>query len=409
MGSKSGGGGGMQTVTQKTELPGWVQDAGQRNLAKAYEVSANLLGPYEGPRYAGITQGAQGNIAALQNNVGSTNPAYALAQNTTANAANYEPGMVQPNFLSQTDLNPYMNPYTDSVVNYGLRALDTQRQQALNGIGDQAIRNRAFGGSRQGVMEGMTNAGAALNAGNLASQLMSQNFSQAQANATGDINRAMAAQQANQAAGLQGGNLRINAANQLGSLAGQGQEAFLSGSRAALAGQGMIQGDQQAQYDAARQAFMEAQQFPLQQLQIPLMALGQTPYGQTVTTTGPAQQQPSSSGLMQGLGAASSGIGLLGGIGSMAAAPGMSSMAGLMSLLPFSDETEKTDIKKVGKDQETGVTMYAYRYKGDPKTYPKVIGPMAQEIAEKYPDQVHKVGGKLAVNLGFPSMRKAFN
>ena len=63
MGSKSGGGGGMQTVTQKTELPQWVQDAGQQNLAKAYEVSANLLGPYEGPRYAGITQGAQGNIA----------------------------------------------------------------------------------------------------------------------------------------------------------------------------------------------------------------------------------------------------------------------------------------------------------------------------------------------------------
>ena len=129
MGSKSGGGGnGMQTVTQKTELPQWVQDAAQKNLAKSYEVSANMLGPYEGPRYAGITQGAQGNIAALQNNVGSTNPAYALAQNTTANAANYEPGMVQPNFLSQTDLNPYMNPYTDSVVNYALSTRSDSRR-----------------------------------------------------------------------------------------------------------------------------------------------------------------------------------------------------------------------------------------------------------------------------------------
>lgn len=403
MGSKSGGGGGgMQTVTQNTELPQWVQDAGQQNLAKAYEVSANLLGPYEGPRYAGITQGAQANIAALQNNVGSTNPAYALAQNTTANAANYEPSMVQPNFLSQTDLNPYMNPYTDSVVNYGLRALDTQRQQALNGIGDQAIRNRSFGGSRQGVMEGMTNAGAALNAGNLASQLMSQNFSQAQAGATGDINRAMAAQQANQAAGLQGAGLRVGAANQLGSLAGQGQEAFLSGLRAALAGQGMIQGDQQAQYDAARQAYMEAQQFPLQQLQIPLMALGQTPYGQTVTTTGPAQQQPSSSGLMQGLGGLSSLVGIGGGLfGAGGMFPG--------ALAALSDENEKTDMKKVGRDPDTGLNLYAYRYKDDPKTYPKVVGPLAQDIAKKYPDQVRDVGGKLAVNLGFPSMRKAFN
>ena len=315
MGSKSGGGGGgTQTVTQKTELPGWVNDAAQKNLAKAYDVSANMLGPYTGPRYAGITDGAKANVASLQSNVGSTNPAYALAQETAANAANYQPGMVQPNFLSGTDLSPYMNPYTDSVVNYGLRALDMQRQQALNGVGDQAIRSKAFGGSRQGVMEGVTNAGAAMNAGNLASQLMSQNFNQAQAAATGDINRAMAAQQANQSAGLQGAGLNLNAANQLGALAGQGQEAYLSGIRSALAGQQMIQGDQQAQYDAARQAYTEAQQFPLQQLQIPLQALGMTPYGQTQTTTGPAQPQQSSSGLMQGLGGLSALVGIGGGL-----------------------------------------------------------------------------------------------
>ena len=56
----------------------------------------------------------------------------------------------------------------------------------------------------------------------------------------------------------------------------------------------------------------------------------------------------------------------------------------------------------------SGLDLYAYRYKGDPKTYPKVVGPMAQDIAKKFPDQVREVGGKLSVNLGFGPMKKAF-
>lgn len=38
----------------------------------------------------------------------------------------------------------------------------------------------------------------------------------------------------------------------------------------------------------------------------------------------------------------------------------------------------------------------------------KVVGPMAQDIAKKYPDQVKEIGGKLAVNLGFGPMQDAF-
>ena len=52
--------------------------------------------------------------------------------------------------------------------------------------------------------------------------------------------------------------------------------------------------------------------------------------------------------------------------------------------------------------------MYAYRYKGDPKTYPKVVGPMAQDIEKKYPEAVTEVAGKKAVDMQFPSMLKAF-
>lgn len=294
---------GQQTTTQKNQLPQWVQEAGQKNLAASYQVADNMMGPYEGPRVADMTQGQQANIGLLQNNIGATNPAFALAQNTAGGLTNYNPSQVQAQTLAGTDLSSYMNPYTQNVIGSGLQAIDLQRRQALNQVGDQALKTGAFGGSRQGVQEGVTNSGAAMQAGTLASQLMGQNFSQAQAAAQGDITRNLAAQQANQSAGLQGAGLNLSAAQGLGSLAGQQQQNFLGGLTAAMTGQDLAQQQNQAQIAAQQQAYQEAQQFPLQQLQIPLQALGQTPYGQQTTSTGPG---PQGNGLATGLGAAAS-------------------------------------------------------------------------------------------------------
>jgi hypothetical protein len=67
--------------------------------------------------------------------------------------------------------------------------------------------------------------------------------------------------------------------------------------------------------------------------------------------------------------------------------------------MAMSDRTTKTDIKKLGKDPASGIDMYAYRYKGDPKSYPKVVGPMAQDIEKKYPTVVKKIGGKRVIDI----------
>lgn len=373
-----GGKGGSQTTTTEVKLPQWVQDAAQKNLNASYQVSANMLGPYSGQRVADLPSGQLANINALQQNVGATNPAFAYAQNAAAGLTNYQPGQVNPGQLSGTDLSSYMNPFTQSVIQSGMNAIDAQRMQALNQVGDQAIRAGAFGGSRQGVVEGVTNAAAANQAGQLASQLMAQNFGQAQAAAQNDINRNLQAQQLNQQAGLQGAGLNLSAANQLGNLAGAGQQSFLSGLQAALAGQQALQGQNQNVLDAQRQYYTEQQQFPLQQLQVPLQALGVSPYGSTTTQSVPTTGSPFLSGL--------------GGIMSLFGGGGF-----------FSDKNEKTDIKKLGRDPATGLDMYAYRYKGDPKSYPKVVGPMAQDIEKKYPGSTAKIGDRMVVkgSLGF--------
>jgi hypothetical protein len=47
-----------------------------------------------------------------------------------------------------------------------------------------------------------------------------------------------------------------------------------------------------------------------------------------------------------------------------------------------SDRHLKTDIQKVGTHPPTGLDLYSYRYKGDPKSYPKVTGPMAEDAMQ---------------------------
>jgi hypothetical protein len=169
----------------------------------------------------------------------------------------------------------------------------------------------------------------------------------------------------------------------LGNLAQQTQQAGLTDVGAISAVGGQRQALEQQQLQDAYRRFAEERDYPTQALNMRLAALGATPYGQTSTTTAPGQ---GGSNLLAGLGGAGS------------------FMAGAAQLLPFlglSDERMKTDIKKVGKDEDTGLNLYSYRYKGDPKTYPKVVGPMAQEVEKKFPEMVKEVAGRKAVEGNF--------
>jgi hypothetical protein len=302
------GGGGTTTQVNKTEYPEWVQEAGRKNLAAAYDISNTMLGPYEGQRVANMAPGQLSAIGSISNNYAMAQPAFAQAQMMAAQSGQYQPQQVTPGYLANADLSAYMNPYTKNVIDTSLEALNTQRQTNLNQAYADAVRAKAFGGSRQAIQEGVVNAAAQQQAGQLAANLYGQNFQQAQAAAQADIARNLQAQQLNQAAGLTGAQVGIQGAQTLGGLAGAGQEAFLTGATGALGAQSLIQQQQQAQLDAARQAYAESQQFPLQQLQIPLTALGASPYGGTQTQTGTGG---SSSGLLTGLGAASSAATIL--------------------------------------------------------------------------------------------------
>lgn len=371
----AGNSGSTQTVqTQnQVELPAWITAAAQSVMSQADDVASTI------PKYqvAPLSDTTKQNIGSLASSVGGTNPAFQTAMQGTQGVAGYTPQQVTPGFLSGTDLTPYLNPYTQDVIDKTMPLIDQQRQAANNQTADLASKTGAFGGSRQGVAEGVNNAQSGLYAGQLGAQLNQANFGQAQAAAQSDLQRSLTAQQSNQAAGLQGANLQLGANQQLGNLAAQGQTANLQSLMASLGGQQQLQQQQQAELDAPTQD-------ALRRLQIRSSTLSGLPYGQTNTSTqtGPG---PTSNPWLTGLGALGTAAGIAGSIASI------------------SDRTMKTDIKKVGKDEKTDLPLYSYRYKGDPKTYPKMVGPMAQDAQKKYPDQVLEIGGKLAVRSSFLS------
>ena len=77
------------------------------------------------------------------------------------------------------NINSYMNPYYEQVINSTFGRMDTNRDKTLGMIGDQAEAAGAFGSGRHGVMEGEFLAGDQLNRAQMSGDLMARGFTDA--------------------------------------------------------------------------------------------------------------------------------------------------------------------------------------------------------------------------------------
>ena len=235
---------------------------------------------------------------------------------------------------NMADINRYMNPYTQNVTKNTLADLETGRQNAVRQIAQQAGAAKAFGGSRQGVVEAQTNIGFGDTAGKLLAQLNEQAYNNAMnaqqqdlarqqqaamqnaaqrtsasqfgagamnqaqlsnaasrnAMAQFNANLAQQAALANQGAGLAGAQFRLGAANQLGNLGMQQQGLRMSGAQAVMGAGGARQQLEQARLDAARN-------IGLQRLGIVQGALGMQPANLGGITTQPTYRNQAAGAL----------------------------------------------------------------------------------------------------------------
>lgn len=201
-------------------------------------------------------------------------------QRTTNEAARL--AMIEAGFTPQQAaqyMSAYQNPYETNVVKNALADLENQRQIARQAGQAKAIAARAFGGSRQGVAEALTEQEYTRQARQLADDLRYKGF----------ITAAQLAQQ-DAARALQGAGIRQAAIGQLGALGAQQQNLGMTGAQAVMSAQQQRQALAQARLDAARN-------LELERLGIRQSALGLQPANLGGTSTSPIYRNTSASAL----------------------------------------------------------------------------------------------------------------
>ena len=309
------------TTTSTSSIDPQIKEAFLANFQQAQGVAGAL--PVQ--QFAGYNPMYQAGEEALVN-TGLAGPGISgtdLAAQMAAYGGVYQPAQLtaQQTNLGLTgpgSISSYMNPYTSAVRTNALADLESARRAAIQQTGERATQARAFGGSRQGVAEALTNQGFAKQAATLGTTLNEQAFNQAMAMQQADIARRSAADIANQQAGLQGAQLRLGGASQLGNLAAQQQALRLGGAQAVMAAGGARQALDQQQMDAIRN-------IGLQRLGVVQSSLGAQPANLGMVATTPYSQNVGA-GLLGGALAGSQLAGTLGltagtgaGLGALAA------------------------------------------------------------------------------------------
>lgn len=296
---------------------------------------------------AGDIYGRLGSFTPTGMQAAQVGPAQTM-QGVGAVQAAQAPGQIQVGQLATTNLQPYMSPYQQQVIEAGQADIERQRQLASENLAAQAQRAGAFGGSRQAVQEGVLAGEALRQAGALSAQQRQQAFETALRSGQFDIGQTQAArtmasqqqfqaeqlgQQAREAAAareqaarmgnmqaanqfalqqaqleqaanqanyqgqFQAANIQQSAAGGLGGLGGQmfgqGMRGLEQQQRAAA----MAQQQQQQMLNAARQQTLANLGYPGQALQTGTGILGQLPSAR-MSTSG----TPGLFGILSGLG-----------------------------------------------------------------------------------------------------------
>jgi hypothetical protein len=240
-------------------------------------------------------------------------------------------GYQDPEMFTSENVNKYMSPYMQGVVDIEKRKANQEFQQANQKRAADSVFSGAFGGSRSGVQQAMAEndylnrsgdiqtkglQSAYENAANLFEKDRAAKY-QTDAARAAELDRVQAGQLSRDRLGMEGLTFKSQQAQQIADL----EERARAGDMKAAAlletvGKAGMSEDQ-ARYDMAYQDFLNQRDNPRQQLSdysailrgLPLAAVGTTTGSSTGTSTA---AQPS--GIQQLLGAGTSALGLYKGL-----------------------------------------------------------------------------------------------
>lgn len=306
-----GGAAGGDQTTQVQKPPKWWERQAKGTLNLAQDVANRPYQAYRGQTVAGLNPYQMQAFDYVKNQMGMTPEMMRSFIPGMQGLSGFNPEQVQAGQFAGSDMSAYMNPYTQNVVDTSMANLERQRQGMIAQGQAQAGQAGAYGGSRHGVADSLTNEAALRQAAETGAGLYSQGYDQAAQLRMGDIENQLRANLANQQAGIQGAGVRMEA-GRLGSLiAQQAGQAGLADAAALQQSGNAIQGQTQAQLDDRYRRFLELRDYPEHQLQIMMQALMGTPAQGGITRS----IGPGGNPYMGALGGAAMGAGIGSGFG----------------------------------------------------------------------------------------------
>ena len=156
----------MPSYQQAQQLTGaGARDISDLGVAMASQPAYNVAGQMTQQAARGVADLGVANISA---------PAYQQAQQMTGMA-----GQVQVPQLSQADIQKYMSPYMQQIIDPTMQALRQQQEQAMAGQTGNAIRSGAFGGDRAAIAAANLAGQQQLASGQTMGGLLQQGYGQA--------------------------------------------------------------------------------------------------------------------------------------------------------------------------------------------------------------------------------------
>jgi muramidase (phage lysozyme) len=311
--------------TSSTTIPPEVLARYNAVNARAEDVAKTPFQPYTGDFVADLTPTQTAGIYNTSAAATQAQPYYAAATGLTMSGAQ-DVGKLTPE-----QIQAYQNPYTQSVVDPTIKALQQQQGEQLSQQQGNAIKSGAAFGERSGLQRAQLMGQQNLAMSQAISPLYQKGYEQAVQTAQG--------QQGVQAADL---TRRAAIGQQIAGIGTAAQTAGLQGAQAQIGAGTLEQQTQQAQKTADYNQFLQERGYDFQTAQfLANIAMGTGALTGSSTTT-------------------SGGGGF------------------------FSDERLKHDAHKIGETND-GLPIYSFKYNGDNKTQ---IGLMAQDVEKKRPEAV---------------------
>jgi hypothetical protein len=282
----------FKSLTSETVLPDWYTNYAMQLLSNQQALAAQPLPTFQGPRVAEFSPTTRAGFDMTGTAATAYQPALNAATTATTNAINAPGGLgaAQPYLgaagqTSVANINQYMNPYTNTVVNrigeLGQRNLTENLLPAVEGRYIQAgqlgygARN-GVGGTPSGMMTDTARALRDTNADILGQQAeaLRAGYGEAATLASGDLTRQAGLASTAGTLGGQDLSRQLTGAGQLGDLGAQAQTLGLAGAGALGQVGTAIENKAQKNIDVAIADQMRQQGYPQEQINAMLQTFG---------------------------------------------------------------------------------------------------------------------------------------